>query len=83
MAKEEKRGDYWLSKLQSLPHKVKLMMNMCVYTPTFAYNFSDTWKAIFKMPDLVTDSISLSYLYCYFESPYIKSTLKRYYKKEL
>lgn len=52
------------------------MINMCVYTPIFAYNFLDTWKSIFKTPDLVTDSISLPYLYCYFESPYIKSTLK-------
>ena len=83
MAKEEKRGDYWLRKLQSLLHKVKLMINVCVYTPIFTYNFSDTRKSIFKTPDVATDSISLSYLYCYFESPYIKSTLKWYYKKEL
>ena len=50
---------------------------MCVSTLQFLLtNFSDTRKSIFKTPDVATDSISLSYLYCYFESPYIKSTLK-------
>ena len=48
MAKEEKRGDYWLSKLQLLLHKVKLMINVCVYTPIFAYKFLRYLKVYFQ-----------------------------------